>query len=245
MKISIITATYNSDKTLRETLESVINQTFENIEYIVIDGASSDGTLKLIKEYSSRIDRLISEPDSGIYDALNKGIKLASGDFVGFIHSDDAFTNNKVIEKVAELASDADAVYGNLNYVDAKNPEKIIRRWKSCEFSPSLIKKGWMPAHPTLYLRKGIYDNLGGFDLNFKIAADYESILRYFSTPGIRVKFLDEVLVNMKLGGASNRSLQSIFTKTNEDYRALIKNQIPRPMLTLARKNISKLSQFF
>lgn len=247
-KFSIITATYNSEHTLLEALESVVQQTYENIEVIVIDGKSSDSTLEIIKSFTNRIDKFISEPDKGIYDALNKGISLASGDYIGFLHSDDAFTSKDSIKKLAETVinlGECDAVYGNLHYVSRSRKGKVVRRWVSSSFKPFMLNYGWMPPHPSLYLNRRVYEKYGGFDAFFKIAADYESILRFFSKPSFNALFVPEVIVDMKLGGASNGGLKAIFNKSKEDLRALRKNKMPMPLLTLCCKNIRKITQFF
>lgn len=244
MKLSVITACFNSQSTIRETLESVIGQDYSDVEYIVVDGGSSDATLDIINEYKKSITTLISEPDAGIYDALNKGINAATGDLVGFMHSDDTFANSGVLTAIAKSAAGYDAVYGDLDYVSQDNPDKVIRHWRSREFTPTLLRRGWMPAHPSLYLRRNVYMELGGFDLEFRIAADYESILRYFSQPGFKAKYLPETMVKMKLGGASNGSLKGVIRKTREDMAALRKHRIANPWIVLALKNISKVPQF-
>lgn len=245
MKISVITACFNSENTIRDAIESVLSQDYEEVEYIVVDGASTDGTLKIINDYSERISRIISEPDKGIYDALNKGIEVATGDLVGFLHSDDLFADDTVLRLVAESAEGEDAVYGDLNYVSARDTAHIVRRWKSKNFTPELLEQGWMPPHPSLYLRRNIYRDLGGFDLSFQIASDYESILRYFSQPGFKARYIPQVLVAMRLGGVSNGTLHGILRKMREDYAALRKNNISSPFGALVWKNFSKIPQFF
>lgn len=244
MKISVITVCYNSQATIRDTIESVLSQDYSNVEYVIVDGGSSDSTLQIISEYSSRIAIIISEPDKGIYDALNKGLNVATGDFVGFMHSDDTYADSGVLSRIAESAAGFDAVYGDLDYVSQNDSEKVIRHWRSRDYDTRLLKQGWMPAHPTLYIRRNIYEELGGFDLSFKIAADYDSILRYFSQPGFRARYLPETLVKMKLGGISNGSLKGIVQKTKEDMKALQKNGVSFPWLVIALKNISKVKQF-
>jgi glycosyltransferase len=253
MKISVITACFNSEATIRDAIESVLSQTWEDVEYILVDGASTDGTMDIVREYGGRISQVISEPDKGIYDALNKGINAATGDLVGFLHSDDLFANSSVLSCIASKAGDGDpqeslscdAVYGDLNYVSASDTSRVVRRWISRPFTPELLSRGWMPAHPTLYLKREVYRELGGFDLSYRIAADYESILRYFSKPGFKACYIQETLITMRLGGASNGSVSSILRKSREDFRALRKNSIPHPLIALAWKNFSKLPQFF
>jgi len=247
LKISIITATWNSSKTIRSAVESVLSQDHGAIEYIVIDGGSSDGTLEILKEYEDQIDVLVSEPDKGIYDALNKGIQRASGDLVGFLHSDDLFASPGVISAIATAAQDGDvqAVYGDLNYVGFEDTGRIIRRWTSRNFRPGLLKQGWMPPHPTLYVRREQYERLGGFDLNYRIAADYDCILRLFSQPGFSCRYVPQTFVSMRVGGASNANLKAILRKSSEDFRALRNNGIAFAPVALLWKNLSKLHQFF
>lgn len=252
-RITVVTACYNSEATIRDAIESVLSQTFSDVEYIVVDGASADNTLAIVREYGSRIAQVISEPDKGIYDALNKGIHAATGDLVGFLHSDDLFSHSSVLSRIASEAGNSeghgelvcDAVYGDLNYVSAADTSKVVRRWTSCRFTPALLSRGWMPPHPTLYLKRDIYRELGGFDLCYRIAADYESILRYFSGEDFTPRYIPETLITMRLGGASNGTISGILRKSREDYSALRKNSIPHPLKALAWKNLSKLPQFF
>lgn len=245
MIISIITATFNVESTIETAIKSVINQSYSAIEYIIIDGGSTDKTLNIINKYKSNIHHLISEPDTGIYDALNKGIQKATGDVIAFLHADDLYDNNLIIEKIANTfkRGDYDAVYGDLEYVQHQNPNKVIRYWKSEPFKPSLLKKGWMPAHPTLFVRRNIYQTIGNFNLNYKISADYDFILRFFSKPNYSFCYLPGVIVKMRVGGASNKSLKNIILKSKEDISALKLNSVGG-ILTLAWKNLSKIPQF-
>ena len=247
MKISIITACYNSESTLADAINSVLAQDYDDIEYIIVDGASTDGSMAIVEARKDSISKVISEPDNGIYDALNKGVAIATGDFIGFLHSDDVLASNDAISSIVNIlksSPDAQAAYGDLIYVKASDLNSIFRRWVSKPFKPSLLRKGWMPAHPTLYLRKKCYQDLGAFDLSYKIAADYDSVLRYFSQPGFSAAYLPKVLVKMRVGGASNGSIKAILRKSKEDYRALRVNHIKYPLLVLTLKNISKLGQF-
>ncbi|WP_272673689.1 glycosyltransferase family 2 protein [Providencia sp. PROV169] len=245
MKISIITATYNSSKTIRDTILSLEKQTYSNIEYIIVDGASSDNTLDIIKEYSTRISTIISEPDKGIYDALNKGIMAATGDIVGFLHSDDVFAYPNAIEDLmSTLVHDkSQAIYADLEYVSKENTENVVRRWISGSYKHENLKKGWMPPHPTFFMKKELYKEHGAFDLNFKISADYDSLLRYLWLHNISVSYLPKVVTKMRIGGESNRSFLNILKKTKEDILALQKNNIFW-VYPLLMKNISKLPQF-
>jgi len=247
MKVSIITATYNSEDTIETCMNSVIMQTHENIEYIIIDGKSTDRTLSkinLLAKNRANI-RVFSEQDTGIYDALNKGITKSTGDIVGFVHSDDFLADSNVIEKIVEVfkSKNVDGVYGNLHYVALNDTNKVIRNWVSKTFKTKLLKQGWMPAHPTLYLKKELYNLSGTFDLSYKIAADYDFILRIFKQNELKFFYLPTVIVKMRVGGASNRSLKNIIQKTKEDYRAIKKNQTGN-WITIIVKNFSKIKQF-
>lgn len=248
MKISLITATYNSQDTIESCLDSVANQTYGNIEHLIIDGNSSDRTLEIVKGYSDRKYniRLRSEPDSGIYDALNKGIQWASGDIIGFVHSDDVLSSKETIELIVGyfMEEKIDGVYGDLKYVDAQDIFKTIRYWKSSNFTPSKLANGWMPAHPTLFLRRAIYEDYGMFNTNLKIAADYEFVLRIFRNSNLRFEYIPEVLVLMRVGGESNKTLMNILAKSKEDYYALKSNDIKFPILTLLKKNVQKIPQW-
>ncbi len=246
MKFSIITATYNSQNTIADAINSVASQTYDNIEHIIIDGASTDNTLLIINETKGRISKIISEPDNGIYDALNKGINSASGDVIVFLHADDIFAENTIIEKAAKLFDDkqTDSIYGDLQYVAKEDTGKIIRFWKSGEYSFSKLKKGWMPPHPTFFVKKDIYDKFGIFDTNFKIAADYDIILRFLGKHKISTAYLPEVMIKMRIGGESNKSIKNIILKMKEDIKALKKNNIGG-LRTLILKNITKIPQLF
>ncbi len=242
MKVSIITATFNCESTIGNALESIESQSYQEIEHIVIDGKSADNTVEIVRNYGRA--RIISEPDHGIYDALNKGIKLSTGDFVGFLHADDTFAGESVVGDMVEklIASGTDGVYGDLVYV--RKNGSVLRYWRSGVYSISKLNKGWMPPHPTLFLRREIYENFGLFDTTFKISSDYEFMLRILLR-GITLSYLDYPLVRMQIGGASNRSLQNILRKSREDLNAMRKNQIPNASKTLLLKNASKLGQFF
>ncbi|MHA7943030.1 glycosyltransferase family 2 protein [Formosa sp. 3Alg 14/1] len=249
MKVSIITATYNSEKTIEDCLQSVLTQDYNNIEYIIIDGASKDNTLSIIEKAKLKHENIISvsEPDKGIYDALNKGIKKATGDIVGFLHSDDFFSTNATISHIVEAfnSNKVDGVYGDLHYINATNSEKIVRNWTSKPFSDKLLKQGWMPAHPTLFLKKAVYKKHGVFNIAFKIAADYDLMLRIFKDTTLQFNYLPEVITKMRVGGASNRSLKNIWLKTREDYMAVKGNNISSPALVICSKNLSKIPQLF
>ena len=246
MKVSIITASFNSAETIIKTFESVKNQNYNDIEYIVVDGESNDSTISIINENEKYISKFISEKDKGIYDAINKGINLATGDIIGFVHSDDFLVSNDIINNLVSFmkSESLDGVYGDLQYVNKINFKKIIRNWKSCDFKPSLLKQGWMPPHPTLFLKKEVYEKHGLFDLSFKISADYDFMLRIFKDSELKFGYLPKVITKMRVGGASNRSLKNVIRKSKEDYRAIRSNNVGN-FLTLIKKNTSKLKQFF
>jgi len=227
-----------------DCLQSVIGQTYDDIEYIVIDGASTDGTFETISRYKNRISKIISEKDDGFIYAMNKGITLASGDVIGFLHSDDFYANDKVIEKISESFSqnDIDSLYGDLVYVRKNNPDNVVRYWQSGEHSAEKIRRGWMPAHPTFFVKKKIYDKCGCFDTTFKISMDYENVLRLLYKYRISTYYLPEVIIKMRFGGVSNKGLKNIVTKTFEDYIACRRHGLG--VSTVLLKNILKLPQF-
>jgi len=244
MKISIITITYNSAKTLQRALESVLSQNYPDIEHVLVDGASTDGTRELIEAYAAKHPnvRWISEPDEGIYNAINKGIRMASGDVIGFLHSDDVLYSADSIGQIAAAmtASQADVIYGDLQYCKG---DKVVRRWKSNDFHPSALKFGWMPPHPTVYVRREVYEQVGPYDEWFRISADYDMILRIF-TAGYKTHYIPEVLVKMNTGGTSNKNSKARLSKTQEDFIVLRKNNIGAGLLTVACKQIRKIRQF-
>ena len=247
MKVSIITATYNSAENIASALSSIATQTYLNIEWVVVDGGSNDNTLDIVRSRYNRELKIISEKDEGIYDALNKGIQLARGDIIGFVHSDDFLASPDIISDIVQQFQDKniDGVYGDLEYVSKTDISKRIRFWKSEPFFSKLLRKGWMPAHPTLFLKKEVYQKHGDFNLNYRIAADYDFILRVFSDSTLNFSYIPEVLMKMRVGGASNRSFKNIKLKSKEDLRALKDNSIKNPYRVLIQKNFSKISQFF
>ncbi len=254
MKISIITATWNSEASIADTQRSLADQHFprDQIEWIVVDGASTDRTVECIKEGAFQPDKLVSERDHGIYDALNKGVRMATGDVIGFLHADDFLASPGVLHRLscAFQNSGADAVYGDLQYVRAlENGEfGIVRHWDSGIYYPRKLRWGWMPPHPTLYLKREIYErtklpNNEYFDTSFSCAADYDFMMRILSEYEIEPTYLRMVLVKMRVGGVSNRSLKHIITKSREDWRAIRSNRIGH-IHTLIWKNLGKLQQF-
>ena len=246
MKISVVTAVWNRAATVGGAIDSVSAQTHPHIEHLVIDGASTDGTLAEVEARRSPGMVVVSEPDRGIYDALNKGLARSTGEVVGLLHSDDFFADARVIERIAATFADPaiDAVYGDLDYVSAGDPARIIRHWRAGEATPARLRRGWMPPHPTLFVRRHVFETHGAYDTRYRIAADYDAVLRWFGTAAITSAYIPEVLVKMRVGGESNASLAKILRKSREDYRALRSNRVGG-LATLIAKNLSKLPQFF
>ena len=245
MKVTIITATFNSSKTIQDTILSLESQTYNNIEYIIVDGNSKDNTLEIINEYSTRVSTVICEPDKGIYDALNKGISAATGDVIGFLHSDDILAYPDAITDIVSKFSEGnfDAVYADLEYVSQDNTNHVVRKWKSGNYNVSKLKYGWMPPHPSFYMKRSRYIEWGVFNLNYKISADYDSLLRYLWVHKAKAVYLPRVLTKMRVGGISNRSLKNIIQKSREDVNVIKMNGLFWP-IALLFKNLSKLPQF-
>jgi glycosyltransferase len=245
-KISVITATFNSASTIESTLLSIINQDYQNKELIVIDGGSTDETLSIIEKYKSSISIIISEKDNGIYDALNKGISLATGDVIAILHSDDFYIHNKVISNVIEtfINFKSDSVYGDLIYVDRFDTNRIIRKWISGNYKHGKFIQGWMPPHPSFFVKKECYDRYGKFNLSLKSSADYELMLRFLHKHKITTVYLNEFLVKMRIGGQSNVSLLNRLKANREDKLAWKLNNIKPAFYTLLFKPLRKLIQF-
>lgn len=246
MKVSIITVCYNAESTIEFALQSVLNQDYKDIEYIVIDGASSDMTLSIIKKYEGKIAKIVSEKDNGMYYAINKGIELATGDVVGLLHADDFYASNKIISRiVTEFQSkNIDAVYGDLQYVFKEDINKVFRNWNSNPYNPSLFLKGWMPPHPTFFVKRKCYKDFGKFNTTFSISADYELMLRFLYKHNIKATYIPEVIVKMRVGGVSNISIQNRIKANMEDRRAWKINGLKPNVLTLFLKPLSKLRQY-
>ena len=246
MKISLITCCYNSGATLADTIDSVRQQDLSNVEYIVVDGASKDQTLSIIKDNLDIITQFVSEPDRGIYDAMNKGLGMTTGDVVGFLHSDDLFYSPDALRTInmAFEKHKVDAIYGDLLYVNREDTSKVIRTWKSQPFRASLFYKGWMPAHPTFYLRKSAYEKHGYYNTDFQISADYELMLRMLLRHGCSARYVPETLIRMRVGGESNVSLTNRWKANQEDAQAWKINGLKPGTLTRWIKPLSKLSQF-
>ena len=245
MKVSIVIVVYNNRRTVAQAIEAVLSQRYADIELIVVDGASTDGTREVLAQYASKISVLVSEPDRGIYDALNKGIGLATGDIIGFLHSDDLLADEAAITRVVDCMKDStvDAVYGDLVYVRQDDTARVVRTWRAGVFSQTSLGRGWMPPHPTFYARREIYQRFGNFDTTFRVAADYDCMLRFLKA-GIRVTYIPHLQVRMRVGGISNRSFASIVAKSVEDVRALRKNNIGAAVALIC-KNVRKVPQFF
>ena len=245
MKISVVTAVYNRQATIAQALQSVRSQTHNPVEHILQDGGSNDTTLEIIADFAGPDTHLYSGPDDGIYDAINKGIARATGDVIGLMHSDDYFPHSDVLARVADAFCDPeiDGVYGDLDYVAAADTDRVIRRWKSGDMTRAKLKRGWMPPHPTLYLRRSVLDRFGTYDTRYAISADYDAMLRWLWTEKIKLAYIPEVLVKMRVGGESNRSLERIVQKSREDYQALRSNKVGG-IGTLFLKNARKIRQF-
>jgi glycosyltransferase involved in cell wall biosynthesis len=245
MKISIITATYNSAATVRDTLESIAQQTYTNIEHIIVDGLSKDNTLAIVNEYP-HVAKVVSEKDKGIYDAMNKGVALATGDIVAILNSDDFYYNNEVIEQVMNCFAQhqTDAVYGDLVYVNAENTDKITRNWKAGSYSRKQFLYGWMPPHPSFFVHKNMYEKYGNFNLSLRSAADYEFMLRLLYKHQASVAYLPTTIVKMRVGGLSNASLANRLAANKEDRKAWQLNDLEPYPFTTWLKPLRKITQF-
>jgi glycosyltransferase involved in cell wall biosynthesis len=244
MKLSVITVCYNSAKTIEDTLSSVANQKNVTVEHVLIDGASIDNTLDIIKKHKS-VTALVSEPDNGIYDAMNKGIALATGDVIGTLNADDFYANDGVLAEVAKVFLDPsiEACYADLVYVNQKDTDKIVRYWKSQDYVSGLFKTGWMPAHPTFFVRKSVYNKLGVFNLDYKIAADFELLFRFIEQNKIKTKYVPKVMVKMRLGGTTNKNLSNVITQNREIITILKKHYPDFSVLKFVFKKLS--NRFF
>lgn len=246
LQISVITAVFNRADTLGDALASLRAQTWPHVEHIVVDAASTDGSQHILARHRNSMAKLVSEPDDGLYDGLNKGIGLATGDVVGFLHADDMYASPDTLQSVARAFQDpkVDAVYGDVVYVDKRDPSRVVRYWRAGEFRPELLRSGWMPPHTTLYLRRSVYERFGGFDTRYCIAADYDHVLRVLGSGRVNVAYVPDVLMRMRLGGASNSSVAGLVRKAVEDYNAMRQNHVGG-VQALIMKNLSKLPQFF
>jgi glycosyltransferase len=244
--VSIVTAVFNGVDTVADALDSVAAQHGVEIEHIVIDGRSTDGTSELLRAAEGSLARLVVEPDRGIYDALNKGFALATGDVVGLLHADDVFAHDSVLARIAEVFADpaVDAAYGDLQYVRRDATDRVVREWQSGPFRRERLRWGWMPPHPTVFMRRRVLERVGPFDIGYRIAADYDHLMRLLTDPSVRVAYIPEVLVRMRVGGVSNRSIGNMLQKSREDLRAMRAHGVGG-VGTLVAKNLRKLPQFF
>lgn len=250
MKVSIITATYNSALTISDTMESVLWQTYHDIEYWVIDGLSSDGTMELVRKYEDRFGgrlHYVSGKDKGIYDAMNKGIALCSGDIVGILNSDDYFTSREVVQRIVDAfqnESGLDAVYGDVHFIHSGEPDKVVRYYSSALFRPFWLRFGFMPAHPSFYVRRSLYEKVGGYSLDYKIAADYDMMVRLFHKANINAKYLKMDFVTMRTGGISTKNFKNRLLITREDVRACRRNGLYTNVFFIAVKYLYKIFEF-
>ena len=247
MKISLITATYNSAETLRDTMQSVLNQTFKNVDYIIVDGGSGDGTLDIVKEFEPKFEgrlRWVSEKDKGIYDAMNKGIKMAQGDVVGILNSDDFFASDDILEKVNEefeKDKSLDGVYGDIRYVDSKDVTKTVRRYSSAKFSRKKLIFGLIPAHPSFYVRKKCYEEYGLYCIDYKLAADYDMFVRMIWNGHIVTRYMPMTFVIMRYGGASSSGFKSHKITMKEHLKSVKKHGVPTNFFLLSLRYFGKI----
>lgn len=247
MKVSIVTVCYNSAATIVETLRSVNNQTYPDIEHIIIDGASRDATVAVVNSHPQPWRRVISEPDDGIYDAMNKGLAIAQGEVIGFINSDDFYASPDALAKVAKVFADSsvDACYGDLCYVKQDQPDRVVRYWRSSAFQPGLFRTGWCPPHPTFFVRRSVYERLGGFDLGYRMANDIELMARFIEVHRVKTQYLPELLVKMRMGGASNRNWSAVLLQNREIWRAMKTHRMEPALLPfVVGKLLSRGRQF-
>lgn len=246
MKVSIITISYNSAETIQDTIESVLAQEYADIEYIIVDGASSDGTMEIINNYQNRVAQVISESDNGIYDAMNKGLKLATGELIGILNSDDVYKDSKVISDVVSTVQDSysDALYADLVYSDRNDLTRVKRYWRSGQFRKNSFKWGWMPPHPTFFVKRSVYERYGYFNTSLKTSADYEIMLRFLFKEGISVCYLDRVITIMRMGGQSNASVKNRVDANKEDRMAWKLNGLKPNPVTFYLKPLRKVGQF-
>ena len=245
MKISIVTTAYNSEKTIEDTIKSVLSQEYENYEHIIVDGDSKDNTMEIVKKYEEKYKgrlKYISEPDKGIYDAMNKGIQMATGDVIGLLNSDDIYSNSETLTKIAKAfkENNCDGTYGNLYYVDEETMSKVYRKWIS---GKGKVTRGWIPAHPTLYLKKEVYDKKGLYSLKYRVVSDYDYMVKLGLDKNIKLYYINDFLIHMRFGGASNSNLKGYLYNFKESYRILKDNQVNFPFFICCYRAIKTVFQ--
>lgn len=246
MKVSVITVCYNNESTIRDTIESVLNQSYQDIEYIIIDGDSVDNTNKIIAKYKDKIDHYISEPDKGIYNAMNKGIKIASGDIIGTLNADDFLTNHEIIDKIVNEfeINNVDAVLGDVQFVNPQNVKRIVRYYSSKHFNINKFKFGVMPAHPGFYVKSEAFKKFGYYKENYEIASDFELLIRFLYKNNLNYSYIEEPFVTMRTGGISNKSVKCRFVLNNEIIRACAENGIKTNWINIYSKYFRKVFEF-
>lgn len=247
MKVSVITVAYNSQRTIRDTIDSVVQQTYSSIEYIVIDGASTDETANIVRSYGNKISVFISEPDKGLYDAINKGIRCATGDIVGILNSDDFFASAQIIDTIVKTFynnENVDAVFADVAYVKANKTDKVVRLYSSKKFDISRFSRGYMPAHPSLYAKRELYTHFGLYKADYKIAADFEMMIRLFYTNKIKYVYVPMIFVFMRMGGISNKNISSVYLLNKETLRACRENKIQTSIAKLTLKYFTKIFEY-
>jgi len=247
MKISIITVVRNGETTIKDTIQCVLRQSYHDIEYIIVDGNSTDNTLDIVRSYGDKIDKVISEPDTGIYDAMNKGLRAATGDYIGFLNADDFYIDSQTISQVASTAraTNPDSIYGDLLFVDQRDTNKVVRYWKAGSFSRYKMLFGWSAPHPTFFVKRSIFKKYGLFKENFGLSGDYEMMVRFFFKERISAAYIPETLVRMRVGGAGNSGLKSKIKGNREDLQAWRQNGLKIPFITILMKPLRKVPQFF
>jgi len=247
MKISVITVSYNSGSTIGDTIRSVVSQKYDDVEYLIVDGASKDNTSEIVKSFGSGVTFFLSEKDKGIYDAMNKGVSLAKGEVIGILNSDDFYSDENVLNDVMNLFEEtgADALYADLDYVDQLDTSRIVRKWRSGAYRDGLFKWGWMPPHPTFFVKRAVYEKFGAYNLSLKSAADYELMLRLLHKHKLKVAYLPRTIIHMRTGGQSNVTIKNRIKANMEDRIAWKINDLKPGILTLTWKPLRKIKQFF
>jgi len=245
LRVSVVTVCFNSAGTIEGTIRSVREQEYGHVEHVVVDGGSTDGTQEIVARYNGRIRKFISEPDDGIYDAMNKGLRLAEGEIVGFLNADDVYAGPSVISEIAAAfeGGPADAVYGDLIYVRQRDTRQVVRYWRAGKYGPKAFHSGWVPPHPTFFCRMALYRELGGFDPAYRIAGDFELMLRFIEKHGIRMRYIPKPLVHMRAGGRGN-TLRGIFQGNRELIRAFHRNGMPFPARFFGARLARRIWQF-